>query len=207
MRYRFFIAPNSPLTARLHEVGTERKAAGEVLIAFMKEIGASNMYGTSPNDYRFDFERDALADKAIWRKTKPYRGEYFYVPRKNTPEGRAMQARIKALPVCPAMQDALRVVPELPCGFPCVIEDSTGYRPYIKYWNPVTETLVVSIPRADVDPQRLAEYIEQANSPDRHSWSSSLDYAQWQPPEWLIEIKEWEALKLIADDEAVKAAA
>lgn len=202
MRHRYFIAPNSPLTDRLKEIGAERKKAGETLLAFIKEIGASQMYGSSPESYRFDFKASSDADPAIWRKTKPYRSEYFFVPKKNTPEGKAMAARIKALPPCPPMDDALRVVPQLPVGFPCVIENGRGYRPFIRYWNPDTETLVVSIPWRDVPAEELAEYVKQAESDERHSWSASLDYAQWQPPKWLIEVKEWEALKLIDDDAA-----
>ena len=200
MRHRYFIDTCGPLFQRMHEVVTERRAASGVLMAFAKEIGASAMYGDSPATYRFDFPRDADANPDTWCKTKPRRGVYYYRPRRNSPSGKAMAERIKLLPACPQVDAALDVVPNLPAGFPVVIEGGMGYSPFIRF-NSLRDpaVVVVAVPWRDVDPAELAAYVKQAESKKRHTWCASMDFAQWTPPDWLREVKEWEVERLIAE--------
>lgn len=197
IRHRFFIAkPVSPLHDRLLEIVELRREAAQAIKAFVNEIGATAVYGNTPDSYLFDFASESDVDRKTWSSTKPIRGTYYFRPRKNTPEGKTMAARIAQLPVFPSADEALTLT-GLPVGFPCVIEGGKGYSPFIKLH---TRALtIVSTPWRDVDPAKLAAYVEQANSEKRHSWCASLDYAQWQPPAWLTEIKEWEALKIIEE--------
>lgn len=203
MRHRYFIADKgTPLVNRMKELHAARCAATKDLLAFVKDIGASEMYGSSPATYVFDFKCSGDADQKTWRKTPPRRGTYYFTPRKNTPEGKAMAARIKALPECPRMADALKTVPELPVGFPCVISGGTGYSPFLRYYNLDKPLAIVSIPWRDHDEAEIEKY-KAENAAGTH-YSASMDYAQWTPPEWLTEIKEWQALKIIDEAELAK---
>jgi hypothetical protein len=204
MRHRYFLAEvGSPLMLRLHELHQQRVAAHDALKAFIEEIGASNLYGNSPAGYVFDF--DNAPDKQVWRKTPTRRGQYFFTTRKNTQEGKAMAERIKALPDFPRADDALRMIPNLGVGFPCVIEGGRGYSPFIRFADTDQGVCVVSIPWRDFPAEELANY--QAEHAAGTHYSASYVHALWTPPEWLREVKEWEALKVIEDYTAAAVAA
>lgn len=202
-RDRYFqVDADSPFADKLREVFAQRVKSRTALNKFLKRIKATQMYGTDAANYQFDFKSDSDADPKVWAKTKPYRNTYYFRPKKNTPEGKAMAAEIKALPAYPDPATALQTIPKLPCGFPVVIEGNTGYRPFIRFANMDKGIMIVSIPWVDVPKKELDEYIKQANSGEkRHSWCSRMDYAQWKPPSWMQELKEWEALKVIAENE------
>jgi hypothetical protein len=203
MYHRYFKArAGSPVHKKIVELNTWREKNGKVVRAFMKKHGITQMYGTSPLNYRFDFDRASDADAQKWAKTRVVRGTYYFVPRKNTTEGKELLAEMKALPPVPSLQDALQTIPGLQVNFPCVIDGGCGYRPFIKFWTKKSSLLIVSVPWKDVDAKKLAAYERQAKSKKRHSWDMSMDHALWQAPTWLKEIKEWEALKLIEEAKA-----
>lgn len=196
MYYRFFKATaSSPLVKALTELAQANRAALPVLKEFVASIGATNMYGVSPANYRFDFH--PAPDPQVWAKTKPRRGTYYFVPRKNTPEGKAMRERINALPAYRQANDTLSTVPGLDFNFPVIIQGSTGYMPHIRYYTP--KLAIVQLPWRDIDKAELEAYSAQRNSPDQSEWSAMKDYLLWTPPKWLRELKEWEALKVIED--------
>lgn len=200
MRHRYFIDSKGPLFQKMLLINGEKRAAEKTLRAFVKEIGATRMYGNSPAGYVFDFATDKDADTDTWSKTKPVRGQYFFRPRRNSTAGKAMAERIKQLPDYPSDKTAIGIVPGLSKSAPAVFEGNMAYWPFIRYFSMRDpEVIVLSVPWQDVDPKTLAAYVKQANSKKRHSWDSGLDFAQWTPPEWLREIKEWEAERLVAD--------
>lgn len=206
VRHRYFTADKgSPIHVDLARIFTERRKGSKALRAFMKRYGIASVYGTTPADFRFDFNCTGKDDFNL--KWSRVRGSRFirYRPRRNTAEGKALAVEIGALPPMPAIDEAINVVPGLHSGFPLVFGGGKCYSAFIRYYHHDTGTLVVSVPWQDVDPKELAAYVKQAKSKRRHSWSADMDFAQWTPPDWLREIKEWEALKLIDDEKAVPA--
>lgn len=177
---RFFVAgKNSPLRAELLRIANVRRKNHAALRKFMKKHGVTNAYGTEPKQYRFDVDN---ADPVKWAKTKPQRGQFFYVPKKTTPEGKALRAEVNALPDMPTLESAINIVPGLNSNFPMVFTESRAYYPFIRFHS--GDLTIVIVPTVDKKPKN----------------NVNLDAYNWTPPPWLREVKEWEALKLI--DEA-----
>jgi hypothetical protein len=203
-RDRYFIDRGGPFLQALRRIREERKAASSVLLKFVEEIGASKMYGTTPASYLFDFNRDSDADPKVWSKTKPRRGEYYFRPRRNTPEGKAMAARIKALPECPSFDDAIESIPGLR-RFPIVTEGNRWFAPYLRFMPSGDSFAIAVVPWKDYSAEEIDSYRKEREAGTHYS--ASLDFAQWTPPDWLQELKEWEALKIIDEHSAKKSAA
>lgn len=180
---RFFVADkDSPLRAEILRIVNVRRKNHAALRKFMKKHGVTNAYGTTPAQYRFDVKD---ADPAKWTKTKPRRGVYYYVPKRTTPEGKALLAEVKALPEMPTVESAINIVPGLNNRMPMVFTDSRAYYPFIRFHS--GDLTIVVVPTVDKKPSK---------------GSINIDAYNWAPPPWLREVKEWEALKLI--DEAGK---
>jgi hypothetical protein len=179
--WRHFVAPiGSPAFDRFLTVREQRLSAAATIKAFMAEIGASNVVGTSPATYRVDFNKEP--DRNVWSKTKPVRGTYYFKPRKNTPGGKEIADRIKALPECPSWDSIIESIPDLPVGYPLVFEGSHCYFAGVMYASEKSGLLIVRVPWREGDGGGFED-----------------DHANWMPPDWLREVKEWEALKLIDD--------
>ncbi|TAA26545.1 hypothetical protein [Pseudoxanthomonas winnipegensis] len=204
MKTRYFIAPiGSPLHIELDRLSKVRKAAAAKIRAFLKAEGCSQIYGTSPETYLFDFQTMDQVDLVKWAKVEVRRRGFktiYFRPKRNTPEGKALAARINALPQCPALGSALNVIPGLREGTPMAMDGSHVYFPTLRYYNPKSKLAVVTVPVIEVEAKTLAAYAKQAASKKRHSWNTYMDAALWQPPEWLTEAKEWEVLKAIDED-------
>lgn len=194
IRHRFFKITSGPFVDRFMELRKIREDAARVIRAFMVEVGASNCVGTSPATYQFDFKDARKVDMQAWAKTKPRRGEYFFRPRRGTATGKALALRIKQLPESANLSDALELT-GLDYGFPVVFSGSYGYRPFIKFYSVDVPVFIVSVPWIDYPAKELAKYRKDRAA--RRHYSANLDHALWEPPEWMAEIKEWEALKLI----------
>ena len=79
----------------------EYVAALDAWLAFSKEIGATTKIAFSDytgNVTGFTFPADAKPDPTVWREDKKGR---CWVPRRNTPAGKAMAERVEALPKQP----------------------------------------------------------------------------------------------------------
>lgn len=203
---RYFTADgNSPLFAAVSRILEVRRTAFATIKDFIAEIGATQMYGSSPATYCFDFASDGSADKTIWKQTPKRRGAYYYVPRTNTPEGKAMAARIKCLPEFPALKGAIKeALPELNADIPIIVDsDGSWTSPHVRFYSMRDPQIVLlQIPWREVSQEKLDTYREQISMPadERSEWNCELDYLTQEIPSWLREIKEWEALRLI--DEA-----
>jgi hypothetical protein len=203
MHHKYYIVKDGPLVERFMAIRKEREEAYGTLKSFCDEIGASSMYGDSPAAYLFDFPSDKIKGlcRETWTTTKPVRNTYYFRPKKNTPKGKEMMARIKALPACPVEKDALKAIPGLAVDWPAVTEGHTWYSPFIRYYNLEIPIFIISVPFNDYTPEEIAEYRAEREKPkgERSHWSGSLDHALWEAPEWMREVKEWEALKIIDD--------
>jgi len=198
MDYRYFQVTEGPLFDAFVKIVEQRRKAGVALRKFMKKHGISDTYGGAPAEYRFDLDDPANRDDKKWRKVKQRGGRFFWEARKNTPEGKALAAEVAALPVYPAFNDALDVVPGLTGGMPLVIDGNAGYRAHIRFYSMRDpKVIIVAVPWKEVDAKKLAAYKKQAASKKRNHWCHELEFAQWTPPAWMVEMKEWEALRLI----------
>jgi len=211
MKHRLFIArSDSPLHAEIARLTSDRRKAIKVLRAFMKSEGCSDMYGTSPATYQFDFKSMADVDQRKWtqvkRRTNPRGWEILFRPKRNTPEGKELLARVKALPNCPSIESAINIVPGLRHRSPMFFDGSYGYYAFIRHYSHRTGLLVVSVPSPEVDAKKLSAYAKQAASSKRTRWDDCMDAALWSPPEWLSQVKEWEALRAIEQDRGAEAA-
>ncbi len=205
MKHRFFrAAANSPLHAEIARITEQCRSAHAELKAFLEAEGCCDLYGSSPADYRFDFKTTAEADPKKWAQEKRRVGrgitEILFRPKRNTPEGKALAQRIKALPECPQVESAISVVPGLHYRSPMVLDGMSCYSAFIRYFAQASGLLIVAVPSPDVEPAKLAAYAEQANSQNRTEYNGNMDTALWQPPAWLTEMKEWEALQAIDQD-------
>lgn len=195
MNHRFFrAAPGTPAFNRFQEVADIRQKASVRIKEFGDRIGARQVFGTSPKNYHFSF--DTPPDRNVWRKVRNH-----YTPRKNTPGGRELVQEINTLPSCPSWDDVFQEIPGIENRFPYVIVDSMGYTPFIRYGSLKHGLLIISVPWVEYPPEKLEAYKAERAVGDH--FDTGLEHALWTPPEWLTEIKEWEALKLI--DEAKSA--
>jgi hypothetical protein len=194
IRFRYFVDRGGPFAQRVASVLEQRRAARDSLVAFMKEVGASQIYGEKP-PYLIDAEHPNALDQETWAKTKPRRGEFYFRPRKNTEAGRAMSERMKALPECPAIGNAVEAVPGLhKFMFAAVREDGRCFDPSVFYFDAAQSCAVIKVPWRDYPEAELRAYESDRKAGKR--FSGELDFALWKAPEWLQEIKEWEAMKL-----------
>nr|WP_162486479.1 hypothetical protein [Stenotrophomonas acidaminiphila] len=205
MKHRLFIAnPGSPLHAEVTRLTIERRKAIATLRAFMKAEGCSNMFGASPASYLFDFKSMDKVDLRKWTAIKVRTGMRStttrFRPRRNSPEGKLLQERVKALPACPSVDTAIEVVPGLHFETPMAFDDTHGYRAFIRYYNGSSGLLVVSVPTPAVNAKQLQAYDRQRKSKKPKSWDINMETALWSPPEWLRQVKEWEALQAIEQD-------
>ena len=186
---RFFIT-NGKRTALHKEVARiveARRKAFRTLKAFMDKHGLEAMYGDKPSAYLFDPKGGKDWDRAKWTKVQRPRGAWFLRPRRNTPEGKALAEEVKTLPECPAVEDAIKIIPGLG-RFPMIFTDSRAYYPFIRFFDHKTGVAVVEVPSWE-GKTKVADH-KQAQ--------------QWAPPPWLREVKEWEALKAIDESESKK---
>ncbi|ALJ29762.1 hypothetical protein AOT14_34230 [Stenotrophomonas acidaminiphila] len=79
-------------------------------------------------------------------------------------------------------------------------DDTHGYRAFIRYYNGSSGLLVVSVPTPAVNAKQLQAYDRQRKSKKPKSWDINMETALWSPPEWLRQVKEWEALQAIEQD-------
>lgn len=184
---RFFIAngKKTPLHVEIARRVKARRAATSAIKAFMVKHDIDNMYGTKPSEYLFDPKDGNNYDKQKWSVVKRPRGAWYIRPRRNTPEGKALAEEVKALPECPNLEDAIGVVPGLG-RFPMIFTSNRAFYPFIRHFNHKTGLAVIEVP----------------------SWEGKTKVAdhkaaqQWTPPPWLREVKQWEALKAIDEDES-----
>lgn len=207
MTPRFYLAQvGSPLHAELVRIETARRAAARKLKAFSRQEGCSDLYGSEPANYLFDFKTMDQVDGAKWAKVTRRLGrgrtQILFRPKLNTPEGKALAQRVKALPACPGFEDAINIIPGLHCHSPRVFTGGRAYFAHIRYYSHSSGLLIVSVPFPEVDAKTLAAYVKQAKSNKRHSLDGDMDAALWTPPDWLTELKEWQALQLIDQDVA-----
>lgn len=173
---RYFRAtPKSPFALRVKQIVKDRIDNSKVLLGFMKEIGATQMFGNTPKTYMFDFSKGDH-DPKVWKKKKLGRGGWSMVPRLNTPEGKAMMESINQLPSLPQIDDAMITVPGIG-GNHVVFSDMAIHHPFTRYYHLKKNIFIISIPFGGLD-KPTKQYI---------------------PPPWLKEMKEWEVLKLIEE--------
>lgn len=195
MKHRFFLDHNGRITDKVRKLLALSDSVGQEVIAFRDSIGAARV-APSGDSYVFTF--DQKPDSRLWTSD---RGGCYYRPRKNTTEGKELRAKVNALPRYPNLADAIGLIPGLSGSSMGVLEGNTMYRTFIRYYNLDLGVVIVSVPWPEVDEQKLADYKAQVEGPseERTHWNHTLDHMLWTPPEWLREIKEWEALRLIED--------
>lgn len=194
MQFRYFtLDPDGPTYARIMEIEAQRKAGHAAIMAFIKKHRVSQMYGDNPLNYCFDFKTAAEADPKKWAKSNRPRGVYYFVPKRNTPEGKALRAELDELPSIPAHKEAVSV-----CGLDNVWSLSEGDRIYGSFFTYIhfdAKVAVLKVPWRETDPSDLAAYKRDKEAGIRGD--TDLDHLLWEPPADLHEVKEWEALKLI----------
>src|SRR5690606_29357744 len=91
-------------------------AAAPVIEAFAAEVGAKHAVGNHPDNYLFQFSRKLSKEesKDLWVRVRRPKYPQRYRVRKNTEAGKALAARIAALPEFPDLDTALEIYP----GFP-----------------------------------------------------------------------------------------
>lgn len=189
---------SSPLGVMLSAILKEERAARAAIHPLQKEYGFSKAYGSGVDAMRFDFDRADSVDPKVWAKTRPMRGTYYFVPNKRTAEGKALREKLKAVPEFRSLHACLEAV-KLHWRFPCLIdEDSYGHRPVLRYLNKDKDVIIILVPWRDVPKKEMDQY--KRDNKKGIYMSAELDYLQWEAPDFLTEIKEWEALKIIEGD-------
>lgn len=181
---RYFIADaDSPLHAEIDRLAKAYRKGFRAVRKFMDKHKLSATYGSTPADYRFDPKGDF--DSKKWSKVKGRRGEWWLRPKRNTPEGKALMGELKTLPACMPVESAISIIPGLDYRMPMVFSKSTAYYPFLRYFSHQSKLCVVCVPGWEGEtPMTACHQAAQA----------------WQPPEWLREVKEGEALKAIDED-------
>jgi hypothetical protein len=198
MFWRFFLVmPGNPIWDAFMEDQKLRDEARKIVVPFMESIGADHCFGNNGDNYSFTF-KDA-PDLAIWRRQSHHKSYRPHQRRKNASE---MAKAVKALPASPSYNEVFRAT-GLYYGFPCIIDGNNGYRPALRYYNVAgpKAKLLLQVPWEQYDEDEMLQY-RLDNAADKHG-NATNDYLQWIPHSSMIEIKEWEALKIL-DEEVPK---
>ena len=189
--YRYFRVTTGPLVEVGRALTQRRHEAFVAMRAFRDEIGASSVVSFSNGDVA-GFEFDSPPDDNLWRQTTAHG---YFKPKSNTKAGKALKARIEALPKMPSLSLALSEV-GLCNNFPSLIDGHKAYSS-VAFGAPERGVIFVKVPWRDADPKELAEYKQQRESATRTRWSCELDHLLWTPTVDMIEVKEWEVLREI----------
>jgi hypothetical protein len=116
----------------------------------------------------------------------------LWVPRKNTPEGKAIWEDIKQVPLPEPVNSALRLV-GLSHNFPELHHDGKWYSSGLWGFGKPISIWYVSVPWMDVDPDKLAAYkVDRAAG---GKYNDNFEHLSWVVPEGWAEIKEWQISK------------
>ncbi len=188
---RYFRVTTGPLVEAACALEAEDKKSREVVLNFVKEIGAINMYSRSGGAITgFQFEK--TPDQYIWKQPNSFG---HYLPRKNTAGGKEMAQRIASLPIIQGFDPALRTV-DLTEDNPVIFGDGKCYFATIT-GSALLKVFFVSVPWRDIDPEKLQQY-KQERAADKH-YSVELDHLCWTPSQDMHEIKRWELEKEIEE--------
>jgi hypothetical protein len=189
---RFFKIVDGPVWDQFIADRKLRIAAEKTIKQFMKSIGADNAYGSGPTSYCFTFPRSTKVDLTMWTPNKRIKGAYY--PAKRGKAAAELRASFAELPVYVDINRCLTTV-DLHPGFPSLIEASRGYSPHLRFYSIDEHLIIIQVPWKEVSKAEMDKYIA-AHEKGLHS-SAMYDYLRWTPHESMIEIKEWEALKII----------
>jgi hypothetical protein len=116
----------------------------------------------------------------------------LWLPRKNTPEGKAVWSDIEQVPLPDPVCSAIKLAGLSP-NFPALFDGGRMYSPVLWGFGKPVSVWFVSVPWKDVDPDRMAAY--QKERAVGGSFSNDLEHLSWQAPiEW-VEVKEWQVSK------------
>lgn len=180
---RYFQIPKGSATEQLMaRIMESRKAYNKGLANIRDEVGAKEVarYNHSGLFAGFHFDH-GKRDNDVF--TKPDR-EQMSRPRRTGKEGKALNARIEALPKPMPLKDLFRG-----CGLRdgdwLISEGLTFHNAGLKYSNDPYH-FFITVPWKDEDPDVLSEA-----KPD--------DHLLWKPPMDWVEVKEWQMKKIIEE--------
>jgi len=116
----------------------------------------------------------------------------LWVPRKNTPEGKAVWAAINQVPLPAPADSALKLV-DLTPNFPALFHGSKWYAPTLWGFGKPVSVWFVSVPWLDVDPAELEAYKAEREARTRRD--GNLDHLCWEVPAGWEEVKHWQVEK------------
>ena len=139
-------------------------------------------------------------DQDVYRFLKKHR---LWVPRKNTPGGKAVWAQFQDIPRPDAIETALHLV-DLTPGLPCLFDGGKWYAPVLWGFGKPTSVWYVSVPWQERDPEELKQYkLDRAAG---GNCNSKLEHLQWEAPADWTEVKEWQITKEVEEIDAAKKA-
>lgn len=125
----------------------------------------------------------------------------LWLPRKNTPEGKAVWATINQVPLPEPVSSALKLV-ELTPNFPALFHGGKWYAPTLWGFGKPTSVWFVNVPWMDVDPAELEAYNVERDAKSRRD--SNLDHLSWTMPDGWAEVKRWQVEKEVEEINAKK---
>ena len=186
---RYFRITQGPMVDEIDRLFELRIAAGKLYDELAVKHGAtgSKNYDRAGTFAGFTFA--TAPDQDIYRRDKKTR---LWVPRKNTPAGKAIWADIKSLPTPAPIEHALRLV-DLEPGLPMLTDAGKWYAPTLWGYGAPRNIWFVSVPWKDVDSDELEQYrtIKAAKT----GFDRDLDALLWEAPADWTEVKRWQVEK------------
>lgn len=180
---RFFRVTTGPVIRSVKNAQTINGAADTMYKRIISDIGANDTYYT--RDHRlvaFTFDKP---DRNLFKKV----GKGWY-PKLNTKWGKSLDHRIRELHIDDVDKSVLTL---LVLVDKCIFTGRTLCRPTICVIPSDEPVVFVSVPWYDEDPAVVEEYKKSTKR------DGNLDMLLWTPPKELIEVKEWEVDKEIAE--------
>jgi hypothetical protein len=186
---RYFRLTEGPVVAEIDRLFELRIAAGKLYAELAVKYGATRSNNYDHNGAFAGFSFTDSPDKDVYRLDKKTR---LWVPRKNTPAGKAIWAEIKTLPTPAPIEHAIRLAGLEP-GLPMLTDAGRWYAPTMWGYGAPRNIWFISVPWKDVDPEKLSAY--KAEKAAGKCFDRDLDALLWEAPAGWTEVKRWEIEK------------
>lgn len=188
MYWRFFDASKGAMAEKVAELQADAEKAGEAANSLVGEYGGQARIYRDGTFAGAHFEKEP--DRMIWKQKRD--GSWW--PKLNSKKGREIAKRFSSVEKLPTVDDALLVAGISPHSPVFLDEPRRVFYPHLR-GDRKGRVLVLVVPWMDTDPDELGRY--KVDREKGRRMDATLDHLLWEPPAWLVEVKEWEAKKAL----------
>lgn len=185
---RYFRFTEGPVVDEIDRLQDLFTVAAQSAVKVAEQVGGEFQTWQSSGGFA-GFKFKDIPCEQTFRYVKKTR---LWLPRKNTPEGKAVWAAIDQVSLPDPVSSAIKLAGLTP-DIPALFADGRCYVPTLWGFGKPVGIWFVSVPWMDVDPAELAQYKVDFAAGTRGD--RNLEHLTWQVPEGWAEVKEWQIRK------------